>query len=436
MIPTVSSQSEGMEVGRPRGGGRRLPERRAAGARFAIALGTLALGLAGAAHAAGILLPLPDIAPSRLAASAGGGSLAAGAERRVRIVRHELVAAREAVENAGAGRVLLNVGEGVNLDVVVERTAPTRWGYSLSGRVAGSSVGFVTLVVHEEAVAGSIWTPAGVYELGYLGGGVHGLREVANAPVDCAGGLRTELPAADTNRQDSGSDGSVVVDILVAYTPAAEENAGGEPQVLSRIDYLVAFANDAFERSGALVALNLVGAEPVGYSEVDRWTDLHRLIDPDDGHMDGVHDVRDALGADLVYLLFGGGGGRGQVLGPFSVGSGLGTTFAHEVGHNMGLLHDRYEAGPETFAHGLVAAEAMICEGTIMAYPNQCRDRGRRLDVVPFYSSPWRYSMHTGRSLGMSRYSNGRGVRGPADAVLAINRNRHAVASFRSTEVR
>lgn len=228
----------------------------------------------------------------------------------------------------------------------------------------------------------------------------------------------------------------------MVWTPAEERNAGGEPQVLSRIDMLIAWANDAFERSGAYVSLNLVGAERVDYqepafSEGNTWSalygSLNRLIDPEDGHMDGVHDRRNVLGADLVYLLARLPGGRGQVLGAFSVGVGDGMIFAHEVGHNLGLWHDRYEAGPVTFGHGFATDDA-LCERTIMTYPNWCEDRGfSPFRTVPFYSSPWRYSPVTGKPLGVPSYSSKRGPRGPADAVLAINRNRHTIANFRSS---
>ena len=226
------------------------------------------------------------------------------AEQRVRIARQDLSAVRDDVEGGGAGRLVLNVADGAHLDVVVEQTAPTKWGYSLSGRVAGGDVGFVTLVVHEEAVAGAIWTPNAEYELSYLGGGVHALRDVTNARrFECGVGLPSDLSAADATAQGGADDGAVV-DILVVWTPEAEEEyGGGEPQVLSRIELLISYTNDALERSGAFVALNLVGAEKVDYVETDSATDISRLRDSDDGHMDGIHEERDALGADLVYML-------------------------------------------------------------------------------------------------------------------------------------
>ena len=389
--------------------------------------------MASGLHAAGLFLPVDPAktGPVRLSSAQKTASADPNAwERHVRIARHELAAARDDVEIAGAGRLLLNVKDSIRLDMAVERTAPTKWGYSLSGRVAGDSMGFVTLVVHEDAVAGSIWTPEASYEVSYLGSGVHALREVTNArPVECGGALPPESSAADAATQGGTDDGSVV-DILVVWTPAAREEWGGTPQVLSRIDLLVAWTNDAFERSGVFVALNLVGAEQVDYVEADRvGTDLGRLGNPNDGFMDGVHERRDALGADLVYLLTRDGPGIpgiANLLGPFGVGHGHGSLFAHEIGHNFGLHHERYQSWGGAYAYGFTAGH---CSTTIMSYGVECL--GHRRFFPPLYASPWRYDPRSGRALGTTRLSKERGVRGPADATLALNRNRHLVAKFR-----
>ena len=360
--------------------------------------------------------------------------MAPDARKRVRIARQELRAVRNDVENAGSGRLLLNVADGAHFDVVVEQTASTKFGYSLSGRVAGDAGGFVTLVVHEEAVAGSIWTPNAEYELSYLGGGVHALKDVTNAPpFECGGGLPSEMSTADAPAQGDTDDGSVV-DILVVWTTDAEEEHGGSrPQVLSVVDLLIAYINNAFERSGAVVSLNLVGAEKVDYTEAanesdsGRWfldarTDLYRLEDPGDGYMDGVHDQRDALGADLVYLLTARGGGLGQQNWAFATGNGSTRVFAHEIGHNMNLRHDRLaDANTGHFSNGFTTEH---CFGTIMSYGSSC---GRhRAQTLPFYASPWRYDPVHGVPLGVTRFANDWGASGPANAVLELNRNRRA----------
>ena len=412
-----------------------------------VAVGVVALGLlAGGSHAAGLFLPVDQAGAAVDGPPAAGSPFAPRAtalvpemwERRVRIARPALTAAREGVANAGAGRLLLNVRDGVRLDVVVERTAPTKWGYSLSGRVVGRHGGFVTLVVHEEAVAGSIWTPHAAYDLSYQGGSAHRLRDVTNAPsFECGGAAHSGRFAGDVTVQRSragqapgkrpGNDDGSVVDILVVWTPTAREKYHSGPQVRSQIDMLVAYANDALERSGALVSLNLVAAEEVDYLETDTRTDFHRLVVPDDGHMDRVHDRRDALGADLVFLLGSDYGfGLAQTPGAFSVGWASAVLFAHEVGHNFGIGHERYISNKHRHAHGFTTDG---CDYTIMSYGQECNDRtGYR---PPYFASPWRYSLLDGRALGVTRFAKERGVRGPADAVLTLNQNRHGVANLR-----
>lgn len=394
------------------------------------ALGAACLALPSGVHAAGLFLP---VAPAGVVEPQGATAAMTAQEQRVRIARHELSAVRHDVENAGTGRLLLNVADGAHLDVVVEGTAPTKWGYSLSGRVAGGAGGFVTLVVHEEAVAGSIWTPHSAYELSYLGGGVHTLRDVTHAPpLKCGGALPSQLPAmpAEATAGD-GLDEVTVVDILVVWTPLGEQhwyghwNGPSETRALVGIDALVAETNHAFERSGAFVSLNLVGAERVDYADFSLFTDLDRLIDPNDGYMDDVHDRRDALGADLVYLLR--RRDNGVASGAFVAGSGLRSNFAHEIGHTFNVLHNRMDnliGAREGYRHGFTTG---ACERTIMSYRTECI----RPRWIPLYASPWRYSPASGRSLGVTRFSVARNARGPADAVLTINRNRHRVANYR-----
>ena len=412
------------------------------------ALGATALGLASGLHAAGIFISVESGGAAAGVAPAATNALqkpnapvvAGPSEQRVRVARHELAMAREDVETAGAGRLLLNVKDDVKLNVLVKRTAPTRWGYSLSGRVAGVGLGFVTLVVHEEAVAGTIWTPDFAYELHYVGRGVHILREVTDAPpVDC-GVAATPDPqvVADAAAQSRPDDGSQV-DILVVWTPQRQREAGGVSQVRSQIDWLIAYTNDALERSGALTRLRLAGAEAVEYDAetVSASTSLTRLADPDDGHLDPVHALRDTVSADLVSLAV----GRdvtwnvANVLGPFSVIGDFAHAFAHEIGHNLGLLHEREETRlsyQQQFGHGF-SINPPFCFSTIMSYGHRCllRNNHRLLRPVPYFASAWRYDLRDGRPLGVSRFTTSRGPDGPADAVLRINRNRHIFANFR-----
>ena len=405
------------------------------------ALGTAVVGLASGLHAAGLFLPVDsvDAASGGVAAAKSvserhdGAAAPAAWERRVRIAHRELTVARDAIEGAGVGRLQLDVKDGLRLDVVVERTAPTKWGYSLSGRVAGGSVGFVTLVVHEEAVAGTVWTPDSAYELKHMGGGVHALQDVTNTPTLRCAAEPSGFTSAAAPAQSGVDDGSVV-DILVVWLPDYEEKfTSGEPDVLLNVDMQIAYTNDAFERSGALVRLNLVGARKVVDPGPTHIPYILQLVRPNDGHMDRVHEWRDALGADLVFLL--GPPGRPLVDCPFGIAGEYPSVFAHEIGHCLGVAHERSEAGLGfTYNYGFPTIgfhdtnrDARACDHTIMSYDIECGG------FVPFYASPWRYHPEDGHPLGVTRFSRVRGVRGPADAVLAINRNRHRVANLRTS---
>ena len=403
-------------------------------------LGTVALALAGASHAGALFLPASATADVASAAKAAPGrrstaGVADAWERRVRIARHELVAARADVETAGAGRLLLIVRDGVRLDVAVERTTPTRWGYSLSGRVVGGSAGFATLVVHDEVVAASIWTPSASYELLPLGSGVHALRDVTNSKLECGGMLPAEPnTAVAPYSADSGHgvDDRAVVDVLVVYTPAAEERVRGwtaSPDAarawIEAFNILgITAANDALERSGARIHLNLVGIEKVDYEAENAEADSGVLRSAE------VKALRDRRGADLVHATvgccFGASGTDG--LSFLTAGSGS-ILVAHEIGHNFGILHERHEfagsEGTHGYRHGFTTEG---CDSTIMSYHKECFLRGH---TQPFYASPWRYSPRGGRALGVARFSKERGARGPADAVLTLNRNRHRVANLR-----
>lgn len=305
----------------------------------------------------------------------------------------------------------------------------------------------MTLVVHDEAVAGAIWTPDASYEIVHLGGGVHAVRELVDDGHQCGGAVaasRTRPLILPENTH--AADKNTVVDVLVVWTPQREEEAGGEDAVRAEIELGIAYTNDTFERSGAFVSLNLVGAEPAPDYEdpkIDRADDeaegrqihrrvnLDRLEDPDDGHMDAVHRRRDSLGADLVSLATHVRGGRANISGPFSVSSRNPGTVAHEFGHNFGLFHERTITRAREYQHGYVAVWEGHCTWTIMAYGTLCSRRRGSSHDIPFFSSPALFNPIDGTRLGMSRFSDGRGADGPADAVLYLNRVRSAVARFK-----
>ncbi len=75
-------------------------------------------------------------------------------------------------------RLTLNLFDDAVLTAIVERTAPTSAGYSLSGRIEGLELGTVTLVVNGTVVAGSVRTLAGTYRIRSIGKRLYAISEV------------------------------------------------------------------------------------------------------------------------------------------------------------------------------------------------------------------------------------------------------------------
>ena len=224
-----------------------------------------------------------------------------------------------------------------------------------------------------------------IASLGALAGSAFGQAHAPTCGLDCTDGIPEPLATprpldrASTTPHIRGAsleDGSLV-DILVVYTPAAATAAGGTAAIEALIDEGLDELNLAMTNSLVATQFRLVGAQEVAYTAP---TSLGTVIDhlriPDDGVLDEVHDLRDETMADLVMLLV----PTGDVCGIANIGVGPGNTptpenafsvvqvgcatggvhaFAHEIGHNMGLLHDRIASpctnGSERFAKGYVA---------------------------------------------------------------------------------
>jgi len=265
-------------------------------------------------------------------------------------------------------------------------------------------------------------------------------------------GWRDWLTNIEFDGRLCGAEG-VTIDVAVVYTPPAREAAGGAAAIEALIDLWIADTNAAYDASGVEQRLTLAVREEVDYVESgDSLVDMERLSEPSDGHLDSVHDLRDRSGADLVHLIVGESdvGGRGQRPGAFSfciVTFPDSSCFAHELGHNMALRHDRYEKsekGSEASsvelvpdpAYGYVNQQAFGAGApessrwrTIMAYETQCDDANFRCNRLLRFSNP--RQQYDGDPLGVPQEPANRSVDGPADAVAVLNATGPAVALWR-----
>ena len=242
---------------------------------------------------------------------------------------------------------------------------------------------------------------------------------------------------------------AATVDVAVLYTPAARDAAGGTAAIAAGIDLMVAETNQAYETSGVRHRVALAGRSEVQYVETgDSALDLDRLVDPSDDHMDEAHALREQVGADLVHLIVDGASATVGGIAYLAEAFGLttyqsgGIVFAHELGHNMALRHDRYQVHhyqDETRPHpayGYVNQPALAPGAglsrrwaTVMAYQTQCTDAYTGCSQLLRFSNP--RQRHGGDPLGVPFGTAGSGATGPADAAAVLAATAPAVARWR-----
>lgn len=459
------------------------PSRRGFPASLARHLAALALGTApwAAAQATpGVLTPVDTPPTAGAAASVRLGAPAPGAVRRQAVLVDV-----DALASGRAGDLFaLDLFPDIGIKARIERSARTASGRYLQGRSSGE--GDVSLVVRGAVAVGKIQAGGRSYSLrpalpasaaagagGRPGRRLHIVERLdptalppPAAPLPMPDGMAARAErAASAPRGRGAAIGDTAIDVMVVYEARdAAAYYGGEDGVAALIELLVAETNLALEHSGVAARIRLAHRQAVDYQpSVRMGEDLDRLQDPGDGHLDEVHMLRDLYAADLVHLLVGRAAdscGVAYLLTAdvpeaerygFSVSAaachGYGYAFAHELGHNMGLHHDRYVAGRNRnvlyrYAYGYVnqaglrpGASVVRRWRTIMAYGDQCRANGVSCRILRRFSNPDR--SYGDDPLGVERQAEDRERDGgPADARRVINRTLPRLAGFRSRDCR
>ena len=352
----------------------------------------------------------------------------------------------------------LNLFDDVVFTGIVEHVEPTSSGHALWGSLDGVELGTMTLVVNGSLVVGTVRTTVAVYTISTAGDGTYVVRQIDESSLPPSGeplGGPLSAPGVRSQADDVPLDDGLEIDVMVVYTPLAKRREGGRAAVEALIDLFVAETNQAYANSGVTHRIRLVLREEVDYTEDgNSFIDLNRLRNDSDGYMDHVHELRDLYAADIVHIVV---GRSVNVCGVASTNrgespaedeaSGFGLTvdycgglvFAHELGHNMGLDHDRYRSGvPAEGSHyGYVNQRVFEADApesarwhTIMAYSKQCGEVGDfYCERIAYFSNP--EVTYDGDPMGVPADHPSTGVDGPADAVRTLNERREITANFR-----
>lgn len=222
----------------------------------------------------------------------------------------------------------------------------------------------------------------------------------------------------------------ITIDVLVLYTPGV---------AISRLGQMINDANNAYRDSAVNIHLRAIHIQEVAYTAHSNNADaLRALTNETDPAFRGVYQLRNDAKADLVVLVrpfdwpIQDGCGVAWLLGSneqahlihkqsnyaysvVSVGASGGyvcsdLAFVHELGHNMGLTHDKENAshkGAFPYSYGYKTASF----GTVMAYS---------ANRIARFSSPVQLCMDQvcGRE--------------DADNVRSLNEIRATIANFRN----
>jgi peptidyl-Asp metalloendopeptidase len=243
-----------------------------------------------------------------------------------------------------------------------------------------------------------------------------------------------------------GSANKTVIDLMVVYTTAGQSSDYAK----QRISLLVTASNQAYIDSGINMTLRLVYTEPTTYVESNSNSQALDDLANSRSAFATIGQKRLQYGADLVFLFrplyaqtagscgttyveFAGGKPANKWAGYGTIGDGNSVdakkgyycainTFTHEIGHSLGLVHDREYSNftgvfDYSYAWGIQGSFA-----TIMSY---------KQPVLMYFSSPALTTKCAGQPCGYPETDNARS----SDQSKSVNYTAPIIANFMSTTV-
>jgi hypothetical protein len=290
-----------------------------------------------------------------------------------------------------------------------------------------STPGNATLVVRGNKVTGTIRNGSDLYRIVSIGDGAHALVQIDERafPADHPEQLNDAGDVPPLARAAAGADAGTVIDVLVAYTAAAENKAG---DIQGLIQLAVDETNMAYENSVVHPRIRLVHTHKTSYKEGKKSYDtiMNHLVSTTDDKLQEIHGLRDQYGADMVVFIIDQGDYCGMAdtimanqtsafaLVHWDCATGY-YSFAHELAHLQGARHDPATdstTNPFAYGHGHRHKQKWR---TVMAY--DCSNGCPRL---PYFSNP--NVLYQGIPMGTTAKSNNARVLNETAATVSIFR--------------
>lgn len=302
-----------------------------------------------------------------------------------------------AAENEGGSRWIELELFGETYRVLRTERSPAKNGFIWRGVVEDVEFSEVLLSVVGDKVHATILMDEALYRIAPAhSGSVHYLVELdPEAESDC-GTTAAQQVFGESFSSPGNGPRNPIIDVMVVYTNAARNGAGGTNGIQSLINLAVTETNDAYANSDVNQRLNLAHSYQVSYNETGNFsTELSRLRGKNDGYMDDVHQERDTYGADCVAMIVNGSQycgiaylmsnpSAGFESNAFSVTARICATgyysFGHELGHNMGSTHDRQNGSGGAYGYSYGWRTTNNAWRTIMAYSPGTR--------IKYFSNP------------------------------------------------
>lgn len=322
------------------------------------------------------------------------------------------------------------------------------------GKVEGFENGLATLVYDRGNVIGHIQIDDETYAINPGKDGVHVISQLdlSNLPPEHEPVRIAELPKESEIKQSpvtkSLTGFSPRIRVLVIWTPNAEIQAtsgGGVPRNGSLL--AIALANTALANSQARGQRFKFAGHRSAYCNYNEHVKSYPQILLEfrqNTTCVGARaaQYRDATSADMVSIIRATGGGCGiAVYAPYAGNPNSafsltarncvqGHTFTHELGHNIGLDHDRYVAtsgGDQSrYNYGQILPGEATPLRTIMAYNNGCQAVGKNCIRVPVFSNKHPMGDWNGVTMGRGQHQSN-----PALARKTIVDNWDIIAGYR-----